>query len=87
MYIWSYVSAKNGVFKFCDDHRDSFHEDSLLLKFILNPLVCAIEDLSRILELTMSTLRLGKDCKELLKSEFDTADRFLRKLIVVSAED
>ena len=39
----------------------------------------------------MSNSRLGEDCKELLKSEFilltDTADRFLRKLRVVSADD
>ena len=70
MYIWSCVAANNGAFQVFDDHRDSFHEDSLLLKFILNPLVCAIEDLSRILELTVSTSRLGEDCKDLVKSVF-----------------
>lgn len=39
----------------------------------------------------MSNSRLGEDCKELVKSELilltDTADRFLRKLRVVSADD
>ena len=74
MYIWSCIAAKNGAFQVFADHRDSTYEDSLLLKFILNPLIYAIEDLSRILELTVSTSRLGEDCKELLKSEFDTAD-------------
>ena len=51
MYILSYVAAKNGVPQFLDDHRDSTYEDSLLLAIILNPLVCAIGDLSRNLEL------------------------------------
>ena len=91
MYIQSYVAAKNGAFQFCDDHRDYTYEDSLLLKFILNPLFYVIEDLSRILELTVSTSRLGEDCKELLKSDLilltDTADRILRKHNVASAED
>ena len=76
MYIWSCVAAKNGVFQVFADHRDFAHKDSLLLKFILNPLIFTVEDLSRILELTMSTSRLGEDCKELLKSEFDTADGY-----------
>lgn len=51
MYIWSCVAAKNGVFQILADHRDPTYEDSLLLEFILNPLVCAIGDLSRNLEL------------------------------------
>ena len=54
MYILSYVAVKNGTFQVFATHRDSTHEDSLLLKFILNPLIFAVEDLSRILELTMS---------------------------------
>ena len=70
MYIWSFVAAKNGVFQVVADHRGSADKDSLLLKFFLNPLLLDFEDLSRILELTRSTSRLGEDCKELLKSAF-----------------
>ena len=51
MYILSYDAAKNGVLQFLNDHRDSASEDSLLLDVILNPLLCAIGDLSRNLEL------------------------------------
>jgi hypothetical protein len=38
MYNLSYVAAKNGAFQVFADHTDSTYEDSLLLKFILNPL-------------------------------------------------
>ena len=51
MYILSFDAAKNGVPQILDDHRDLPSEDSLLLDIILNPLVYAIGDLSRNLEL------------------------------------
>ena len=51
MYILSYDAAKNGVPQIYGDQRDLTYEASLLLVFILNPLVCAIGDLSRNLEL------------------------------------
>jgi hypothetical protein len=64
MYIWSFVAAKIGVFKFL------LIIEILLMKFMINPLLLGFEDLSRILELTMSTSRLGEDCKELLNSAY-----------------
>ena len=51
MYILSSVAAKNGVLQFLKDHRDSAYENSLLLDVILHPLLGAIGDLSRNLEL------------------------------------
>ena len=58
---------------------------SLILLFVLLAIY------QEILNLTMSNSRLGEDCKELVKSELilltDTADRLLRKLRVVSADD
>ena len=62
MYIWSCVAAKNGDFKILGDHRDPYSDDSLLLMFVYNPL--GLDDLSRILNLTMSNSRLGEDCWE-----------------------
>ena len=54
--------CKEWRFHAYDDHRDYTNDDSLLLVFAYNPL--GLEDLSRILNLTMSNSRLGEDCWE-----------------------
>ena len=58
MYIMSYIAAKNGVPPILTNHRDLTSDDSLLLDFILNPLVCAIGDLSRNLELNFVKFKI-----------------------------
>ena len=55
--------CKEWSFHDYDDHRDPTDDDSLLMVFVYNPL--GLEDLSRILNLTMSNSRLGEDCWEL----------------------
>jgi hypothetical protein len=54
--------CKERSFQDYADHRDPTDEDSLLMVFEFNPL--GLEDLSRILNLTMSNSRLGEDCWE-----------------------
>ena len=78
----SSVAAKNVVLQFLNDHRDSAYEDSLLLDVILNPLLCAIGDLSRNLELNSVQFKIRGglqgfcEVKLLLK---DPADKLLQK--------
>ena len=88
MYIWSFVAAKNGVFNLMK-----------IIEIILMKILCwwclllillFLEDLSRILNLTMSNSRLGEDCWEFCNWEFccyilllNTAATFKTLLLVI----